>query len=718
MRVKVTSENAVAPTIFVTGYEITGSVVSSHGAASGVQLTLYSVEAVSFVSFFVILIDAYVSVFIKAVPECKVRDLSKLPVQPGFKPVCVVFSDTSGIFSFPPVPPGKYRIVPSFENEKTKFTVTPATFDVDVVKSSCALKEPFTISGFSVTGKTLFPSGYPAKDVVVFWNDKAVAKSDSQGIYTIDGMKSGNIRISFQAENAEFPEIQAAVSSEKTTLTENYASKVIACGKIVADPGTKELVEVVAKNVASEMEEIISVDMEKDNKFCIMLPSADYVFRVEKPVGKYRPHQVKVSLKAGPHFSISFEAFVATVSGKVLCREKDCLGIHLALYEIEELDKLVPVGEQIMTSSGDFTFRNLHPGNYVVKASKSKYCFDPSEGVKFAIVDKDIFGLEIKHSGFGFILTSSHPIRLKFQHIDDDKKDKNTVYGLVNSPEMSPVQVCLPKSGKYLVENVGLPDEPKWGCHLFSGSYPTEIDTNSLPSEINANALLHLVTITVHSSAKVSTDDLYVGIKYVENSTIETMFLEQVGEYKGRLEEDVKNINKKVNLREPLTTPLKKRERLYFDSKSEMEKLANGTFSFQSAIFWYETELALEPKHPNLIFKPKRIEVFIDAHTRKCPTFSAFFTGHEAKVMKGKVTPPTPGVRVMFTNKKDSSDKHVVWTEADGSYTLGPLDPNDDYSVVAEIEGWEIQPAPNNPGDFMAKRLGSIDVSVSDEVTI
>lgn len=78
------------------------------------------------------------------VPDC---DTSVLPgFQSSGTPLCHVLSNEKGIYTFPSLPPGRYRIVPHYEGPQSiKFDVRPPQVDFTVAHDSFKISTSFQV---------------------------------------------------------------------------------------------------------------------------------------------------------------------------------------------------------------------------------------------------------------------------------------------------------------------------------------------------------------------------------------------------------------------------------------------------------------------------------------------------------------------------------------------------------------------------------------------
>merc|ERR1740124_281857 len=62
------------------------------------------------------------------------------------KGVCKVVSDTNGLYYFPSLSPGQYKIVPHYQSEHSTFDVSPNQLTFEVTADTVAVEEAFTVN--------------------------------------------------------------------------------------------------------------------------------------------------------------------------------------------------------------------------------------------------------------------------------------------------------------------------------------------------------------------------------------------------------------------------------------------------------------------------------------------------------------------------------------------------------------------------------------------
>ena len=86
-----------------------------------------------------------------------------------------------------------------------------------------------------------------------------------------------------------------------------------------------------------------------------------------------------------------------------------------------------------------------------------------------------------------------------------------------------------------------------------------------------------------------------------------------------------------------------------------------------------------------------------------------FFSANKGHFVKGQITPPVEGVKIVISNQDKSKQKESI-TDNKGQYNVGPL-PHDKYDVEASKDGYVFEKASNG---FKSKKLASILVKVQD----
>lgn len=108
--------------------------------------------------------------------------------------LCYVTTNENGIFSFPSLSNGEYFIQPYFKGQNIHFTPDFQKFTVN--HKSVNILQSFEISGFSITGTVLnSANGIPLSNAIIFLNGKEAMKTDVNGKYTFEKMKTGSYNV-------------------------------------------------------------------------------------------------------------------------------------------------------------------------------------------------------------------------------------------------------------------------------------------------------------------------------------------------------------------------------------------------------------------------------------------------------------------------------------------------------------------------------------------
>ena len=138
----------------------------------------------------------------------------------------------------------------------------------------------------------------------------------------------------------------------------------------------------------------------------------------------------------------------------------------------------------------------------------------------------------------------------------------------------------------------------------------------------------------------------------------------------------------------------------------DLEKDAKG-YKFNLMAFPGE-ELIFSPSSSGHLFDPESLHIFVDD---SCHLEVAQFQANKGHFVKGQISPPVEGVKILITNSEPGQKFTQTLTDKSGKYSLGPLPPNE-YKVEASKEGYVFEKDSNG---FKSKKLASISVHVQDD---
>lgn len=126
------------------------------------------------------------------VDSCHQNSLDNIKLNDNY--LCYVTTNEKGIFSFPSLSNGEYLIQPYYKGQNIHFT--PASHKFTVLHDSVNILQSFEVSGFSITGTVLNSvNGMPLNNAAVYLNGQEIAKTNNNGKYTLEKIKTGNYNI-------------------------------------------------------------------------------------------------------------------------------------------------------------------------------------------------------------------------------------------------------------------------------------------------------------------------------------------------------------------------------------------------------------------------------------------------------------------------------------------------------------------------------------------
>jgi hypothetical protein len=119
------------------------------------------------------------------------------------------------------------------------------------------------------------------------------------------------------------------------------------------------------------------------------------------------------------------------------------------------------------------------------------------------------------------------------------------------------------------------------------------------------------------------------------------------------------------------------------------------------------------PQSPDLLSYPPSRDYNVPDITTNCLPALPSFDIRKGLFLKGKITPPIAGVRINVRGSSSDELLTSVDTSSDGTYSVGPLYEDTQYTVSAEKEDFHFQK--DDAGlNFRAAKLGRLRVRVED----
>ncbi|RZF33121.1 hypothetical protein LSTR_LSTR016867 [Laodelphax striatellus] len=272
--ITVKTGNAVVPpdSLVVTGYEVSGTVTSDKEPITGVTFIVFGTKKPE--KPLMGCDQSHVSGFSTTSPELKNKVI-----------ICHVVSDTSGRFSFPCLPSGKYVVIPHYKGaQNIKFDVQPPLLEFAVEHDSVALPTPFQVKGFSVSGRVLWSKdGKPMAKATILMKNKVVAVTQTDGTFHLDSMRAGTYLLSVKADDVLFKETEVKVTPKSPVLDDIFPDSYKVCGKVKPSSQSTQVQSRDVQFVKKESGTVHNVKVESaSGDFCTFI--APGVYHASVPV--------------------------------------------------------------------------------------------------------------------------------------------------------------------------------------------------------------------------------------------------------------------------------------------------------------------------------------------------------------------------------------------------------------------------------------------------
>ncbi|NXD31595.1 NOMO1 protein, partial [Spelaeornis formosus] len=256
---------------------------------------------------------------------------------------------------------------------------------------------------------------------------------------------------------------------------------------------------------------------------------------------------------------------------------------------------------------------------------------------------------------------------------------------------------CLSKPGVYEVT-------PR-SCHQFEHEYYS-YDTSS-PSILTLTAVRHHVlgtivtdklmdvTVTIKSSID-SQPALVLGpLKSVQELRRE----QQLEEIESRRQEREKKGQEEEGSKPPV---------------QEMVEELQGPFLYEFS-YWARSgeKITVTPSSKELLFYPPYVEVVVSGES--CPGKLIEIHGKAGLFLVGRIHPELEGVEIFISEKGATSALTTVFTDDKGTYSVGPLHSDMEYTITAQKEGFVLTTIEGTVGDFKAFALAGVTFEIKSE---
>ncbi|KAM8934812.1 BOS complex subunit NOMO3-like [Pelodytes ibericus] len=685
--VQVINSNAQAQNpLIVAGYDVSGSVRSDGEPMKGVMFLLFS----------------------SSISREDILGCDLAPVE-GFQGkdeslsyLCHITSQEDGVFTFQSLPSGDYSVVPYYRGERITFDVAPSRLDFLVEHDSLKLEPVFHVMGFSVTGRVLNgPEGDGVADAIVTLNNQMKVTTNVDGSFRLENMTAGTYTIDAQKEHLYFDTLTVKIAPNTPQLADIIVARFSVCGEISITnfpENVKQFNKYKITLTPQDKERTSFLTTESDPRgiFCFQARRGSYNIQVSIPEAEakaglaLKPAIYPVTVTDRPVMDVSFSQFMASVSGKVSCLDA-CGDLSVTLQSTSRQREKRNVQITGDSDTVTFTFDDVLPGKYKVSIIQEDWCWK-NKSLELEVSDEDIDGLELRQTGYMLRCSLSHAITLEFYQ-DGNGPEHVGIYNLTKGVN----RFCLSKPGVYKVT-------PR-SCHRFEHAYYT-YDTSS-PSILTLTAVRHHVlgvvtadklmdvTVTIKSSID-SEPALVLGpLKSIEEARRD----QQMAEIAARRLEREKAGSEEAEVQPPI---------------QELVDELQGPFTYEFS-YWARSgeKITVTPSSKELLFYPPSVESVVSGES--CPGKMIEIHGKAGLFLEGQIHPELEGVEIVISEKGASSPLITVFTDDKGSYSVGPLHSDIEYTVSAQKEGFVMTAVDGTIGDFNAFALAGVTFEIRSE---
>ncbi|XP_068100865.1 BOS complex subunit NOMO1-like [Hyperolius riggenbachi] len=684
--VQVINSNAhAAIPLIVAGYDVSGSVRSDGEPMKGVMFLLFSAT----------------------INKEDILGCNLAPAE-GFQGkdesvsyLCHVTSKDDGTFTFQSLPSGDYNVLPFYRGERITFDVAPSRLDFTVEHNSLRLEPVFHVMGFSVTGRVLNgPEGEGVADAIVTLNNQMKVATNADGSFRLENMTAGTYSIDAQKEHIFFDTLTVKIAPNTPQLADIIAARFSVCGEISVvhfPEGMKSIGKYkVTLTPQDKKTPILTTETDSRGVFCFHAKRGSYNIQVSIPEAEVKagialkPVLYPVTVTDRPVMDIAFSQFMASVSGKVSCLDA-CGDLTVTLQSMTRQREKRTVQISSKTEGATFNFEDILPGKYKASIIQEDWCWK-NKSIEFEVTEENVVGVEFRQTGYMLRCSLSHAITLEFYQ-DGNGPEHVGVYNLTKGVN----RFCLSKPGVYKVT-------PR-SCHRFEHAYYT-YDTSS-PSILTLTAVRHHVlgaitadklmdvTVTIKSSID-SEPALVLGpLKSIEELRRE----QQLAEIEARKLEREKAGAEEVEVQPPV---------------QEVVEELQGPFTYEFS-YWARSgeKITVTPSSKELLFYPPTVEAVVSGES--CPGKLIDIHGKAGLFLEGQIHPELEGVEIIISEKEAESPLITVFTNDKGSYSVGPLHSNLEYTISAQKEGFVLTASEGTIGDFNAFALAGVTFEIISE---
>ncbi|KAF6256204.1 hypothetical protein COO60DRAFT_1702424 [Scenedesmus sp. NREL 46B-D3] len=690
----------------VTGYTLSGSVTSRSGPVAGVQVTLLTSDVTA--------------AGCSATHPPGHVEAADLESALSTTALCSVLSGQDGRYSFPGVPCGQYTLQATHPDTGSRFEIEPSSQDVAVGHSNAAAPEAFVVAGFSVQGRVVDGSGDGVAGVEIRVGGELKTTTDLNGRYSLTRMSEGRVEVTATKRHHSFSNLAAAhITPSAAVLPDIVVTSLALCGRLEHGEqqfkGAARRVSLVSNDGAGVTQQTTADAASGAFCFASVPPGryrvAPYVSAGDKAKGLlFSPSHVDLQLAGQPLVNVVFSQAQLSVAGEVECLGGPCPGdVQLVLRGADgkvaasvRLDDVAVKDKQSTGKSIRYMLPRVSPGRYTLAAARAGWCWQAAQGVELVVESSDVRAAPLQQAGYELQVTASHP----------------TTLGLTGFPQQysaapgGTTNICIPTTGQLLLTTSS--------CFVFGpnrGIYTIDVS----PEHPLEPLSLQAETVNVAGELAVS-----AGSTSLTGSDPETA--------------DSTDSSSANSLPRVITIavadPGSSNDAAQVVQAVARDPARPWVYSYGLTIH-LGASVVLTPSvdgSSSLLLHPRSRIYTHDAASRECPPAVAAFEAKPGRMLAGVVEPAVEGadVKALFQSASAAAGRAAgdvaaqTTTDAAGSFRLGPLYRDAEYSVQLSKTGHIITPpavttSPSAASSadvteqllrFVSKQLASVAVAV------
>ncbi|MGH0131955.1 UNVERIFIED_CONTAM: hypothetical protein FKN15_008615 [Acipenser sinensis] len=586
-------------------------------------------------------------------------DMQTIHTQPG------------GKYTFSKVLPGNYDIfashptwtlqqVPFYRGERITFDVAPSRMEFRVEHDSLKLEPVFRVMGFSVTGRVLnSPGGQGVPDATVNLNDQIKVLTKVDGSFRLENMTTGTYTIRTNKERMFFEPITVKIAPNTPQLPDIITAGFNVCGQIsisLLPEGMKQRsrYKVTLTPQGKEKTSSRTVESDPQGAFCFQAKPGEYSIQVSLPES-----EVKAGLALLPK----------SLAVSLVDRPLDDLHFTQVMASVSgKVSCLAVCGDLTVTLQPVSRQGEKRSAQLSGKGESIPFSFDSVLPGKYKVS----IGQEEwcwKHKSVEVEVLEEDVLGVEF---------KQTGYMLR----------CSLSHAITLVST----------CKLLPGSAPS---------------ILTLTAIRHHVTGVITTDTL-MDVTVTIKSSIESEPALVLGPLKSLQEQRQEQQLQEIELRRQERERRGEGEGKESPPVQERAEDLHGPFSYEFS-YWARAgeKITVTPSSKELLFYPPEVEATITGEN--CPGQLVEVEGKAGLFLEGQIHPELEGVEITISEKGAATPLITVATNEGGSYSVGPLHRDLEYSITASKEGFVLSPDEGTHGDFKAFALAGVTFEIKSE---